>query len=141
MCETSHDGVGGAGWATPGGGDVADEPQDKVGLGVGLVEDEDVGVLRGDAVLSEGVVGEVAQVGGDENVGAGVDGGGQDVKVVGVGKCQVVDVVFVVVDTPVTDGLAHEGAGAVELGVVEVGTVAAQAGEDLVEDGVCPDFC
>lgn len=68
----------------------------------------------------------------------GVDRGGQDVPVVGVGEVELVDQVLVAGHGHVADRVVHRTAGAIQTCGVEVGAVGAQVVEHLIENPICP---
>jgi hypothetical protein len=72
-------------WVAPGVGGALDGAVGGLTVDVDLVEDELVGVFGLDVPAPQGGAWEVVEVGGDDELGAGSDGGGEYVPVVRIG--------------------------------------------------------
>lgn len=74
------------------------------------------------------------EVEGDDHLGARVDRGGEHVTVMGVGQLELVDLRQVTSHYAVSHSPAHQLAGPLEPGGVEVGPALGDASDHLVED-------
>ena len=70
-----------------------------------------VRMLRLDVETGERLCRKVREIVGHDDVGAGADGGGQDMAVVRIGQGKGLDQVFVARHEAVTDGLVHQVSG------------------------------
>jgi hypothetical protein len=89
--EPAENVVHGTGWVPPGVGDALDGAVDGLAIKINLVEDELVGVFRVDVPFREVADREVAEVGGDDDLSAGLDRCREDVSIVEVGELEPVD--------------------------------------------------
>jgi len=90
-----QDVIDGTRLSLPGVGDALNGAVPGLAIEVDLVEDEVVGMFRLDVPLAECLGREVLDVRSDDHLGAGGDGSGEDMPVVGVRDRQCVDERFV----------------------------------------------
>src|ERR1700728_246478 len=103
---------------------------------VNLVQHEGVRRLSLDVPWLKVLWREVPEVAGDDDLGAGLNGGGQHVAVLRVGQLQALDQRLVPGYKAVPDGLVHEPPEPVKLLGRDIGSVPPQRRGHLVEDRV-----